>query len=64
MIAEKVTIDDSSLKSPGTAVALRKGATALKTQMNVTIKRLNESGQMQKYVDEACKLAGSIQAKK
>ena len=64
VIAEKVTIDDSSLKSPGTAVALRKGATALKTQMNVTIKRLNESGQMQKYVDEACKLAGSIQAKK
>ena len=64
VIAEKVTIDDSSLKSPGTAVALRKGATALKTQMNVRIKRLNESGQMQKYVDEACKLAGSIQAKK
>lgn len=64
VIAEKVTIDDSSLKSPGTAVALRKGATALKTQMNVTIKRLNESGQMQKYVDEACKLAGANQTKK
>ena len=64
VIAEKVTIDDSSLKSPGTAVALRKGATALKTQMNVTIKRLNESGQMQKYVDEAAKLAGANQTKK
>lgn len=64
VIADKVVIDDSSLNSPGTAVALRKGATALKTQMNVTIKRLNESGQMQKYVEAAAKLAGTNQAKK
>lgn len=64
VIADKVVIDDSSLNSPGTAVALRKGATALKTQMNVTIKRLNESGQMQKYVEAAAKLAGASQGKK
>jgi ABC-type amino acid transport substrate-binding protein len=63
VIAEKVVIDDSSLNSPGVAVALRKGATALKTQMNTTVKRLNDSGQMQKYVDEACNLAGATQAK-
>ena len=63
-IADKVFIDGSSLNSPGVAVALRKGATALMMQMNVTIKRLNESGQMQKYVDAACKLAVRSQGNK
>ncbi len=62
-IANKVVIDDSSLNSPGTAVALRKNSAALQTQLNGTIKRLVDSGQMQKYVDEACKLAGSTQKK-
>jgi len=64
VIADKVKIDDSSLNSPGTAIALRKGSIALKTQMNGTIKRLTESGQMQKYVDAASKLAGESQGKK
>lgn len=64
VIAEKVTIDDSSLKSPGVAVALRKNSDSLKAQINATVKRLNDSGQMQKYVDEACKLAGATQPKK
>jgi polar amino acid transport system substrate-binding protein len=64
VIAEKVTIDDSSLKSPGVAVALRKGSTSLKAQIDGTVKRLNQSGQMQRYVDEASKLAGSMQPKK
>ena len=64
VIADKVPIDDSSLNSPGNGVALRKGSDALKKQMNITIKRLNDSGQMQKYIDEACKLAGSTQTKK
>ena len=64
VIAEKVPIDDSSLNSPGNGVALRKGSDALKKQMNITIKRLNDSGQMQKYIDEACKFAGSTQTKK
>lgn len=63
VIAEKVTIDDSSLNSPGVAVALRKNSAALKAQIDSTVKRLNTSGQMQKYVDEACKLAGATQAK-
>lgn len=58
VIAEKVVIDDSSLKSPGVAVALRKNSPALQTQLNSTVKRLNDSGQMQKYVDAAAQLAG------
>jgi len=58
VIAEKVVIDDSSLKSPGVAVALRKNSSALQTQLNSTVKRLNDSGQMQKYVDAAAQLAG------
>lgn len=64
VIASKVLIDDSSLKSPGVAVALRKNSTALKDQINTTVKRLNESGQMQKYVDAATKLAGTTGANK
>ena len=63
VIAEKVVIDDSSLNSPGVAVAMRKNSAALQSQINSTIKRLNESGQMQKYVDAACKLAGTSQKK-
>lgn len=62
-IVKKFKIDDSSLKSPGNGVALRKGSETLKAQMNTTIKRLNESGQMKKYIDEACKLASANQAK-
>jgi len=58
VIAEKVVIDDSSLKSPGVAVALRKNSPALQKQLNSTVKRLNDSGQMQKYVDAAAQLAG------
>jgi len=64
VIAEKVKIDDSSLNSPGVAVAMRKNSAALKAQMDSTIKRLNTSGQMQKYVDEASKLAGTLPSKK
>lgn len=63
VIAEKVIIDDSSLNSPGVAVALRKNSTALQTQLNSTIKRLNDSGQMQKYVDAAAQLAGTSKKK-
>jgi len=63
VIADKVQIDDSSLNSPGVAVALRKNSTALQTQINSTIKRLKESGQMDEYVDAACKLAGISQTK-
>lgn len=63
VIAEKVEIDDSSLKSPGVAVALRKNSTALQSQLNTTVKRLKDSGQMQKYVDEACKLAATTDKK-
>jgi len=58
VIAEKVVIDDSSLKSPGVAIALRKGSPSLQKQLNITVKRLNDSGQMQKYVDAAAQLAG------
>ncbi|MDF2500084.1 MAG: amino acid transporter [Anaerosporomusa subterranea] len=64
VIADKVAIDDSSLNSPGVAVGMRKGSASLQKQINSTVKRLNESGQMQKYVDAACKLAGAGQAKK
>jgi len=63
VIAEKVIIDDSSLNSPGVAVALRKNSTALQTQLNSTVKRLNDSGQMQKYVDAAAQLAGTSKKK-
>lgn len=63
VIADKVQIDDSSLNSPGVAVALRKGSASLQTQINGTVKRLKESGQMQSYVDAACKLAGASQTK-
>lgn len=63
VIADKVKIDDSSLKSPGSAVAMRKGSTALQTQVNATIKRLKDSGQFQAFVDAACKLAGTNQTK-
>lgn len=62
-IADKVKIDDSSLNTPGVAVAMRKESASLQAQINSTIKRLKESGQMQKYVDAACKLAGVSQAK-
>jgi ABC-type amino acid transport substrate-binding protein len=64
VIAEKVTIDDSSLNSPGVAVAFKKGSASLKSQIDGTVKRLDQSGQMQRYVDDACKLAGTAQAKK
>lgn len=63
VIADKVKIDDSSLNSPGVAVAFRKGSAALQTQINSTVKRSKESGQMQGYVDASCKLAGANQAK-
>ncbi len=59
VIAENVKIDDSWLNSPGVAVAFRKGSTPLKTQIDGTVKRLTTSGQMQRYVDEASKLAGT-----
>lgn len=63
VIADKVQIDDSSLNSPGVAVAMRKGSASLQTQINGTVKRLKESGQMQSYIDAACKLAGANQTK-
>ena len=63
VIADRVKIDDSSLNTPGSAVAMRKGSTALQTQVNTTIKRLKDSGQFQSYVDAACKLAGTNQTK-
>ncbi len=63
VIADKVTIDDSWLNSPGVAVAFRKGSASLKTQIDGTVKRLNQSGQMQRFVDDACKLAGSAPKK-
>ena len=44
VIADKVKIDDSSLNSPGSAVAMRKNSDALKAQINTTVKRLNDSG--------------------
>ncbi|HWR40617.1 MAG TPA: transporter substrate-binding domain-containing protein [Patescibacteria group bacterium] len=62
-IAKKVVIDDSSLNSPGVAVAMRKNSAALQAQISATVKRLNDSGQMQKYVDAACQLAGTTQKK-
>jgi polar amino acid transport system substrate-binding protein len=64
VIADKVVIDDSSLKSPGSAVAFRKNSEALKAQISGTVKRLIDSGQMQKYVEAAAKLAGANQVKK
>lgn len=63
VIADKVQIDDSSLNSPGIAVAMRKGSASLQTQINGTVKRVKESGQMQSYIDAACKLAGANQTK-
>lgn len=63
VIADKVQIDHSSLNTQGVAVAMRKGSPSLQTQLNGTVKRLNESGQMQKYVDAACELAGANQTK-
>ena len=64
VIADKVKIDDSSLNSPGSAVALRKNSGALQAQISSTVKRLIDSGQMQKYVEEAAKLAGTVPTKK
>ncbi len=64
VIADKVKIDDSSLNSPGSAVAMRKNSGALQAQISGTIKRLIDSGQMKKYVEEAAKLAGTMPAKK
>ncbi len=64
VIATKVKIDESSLNSPGVAVAMRKNSEALKAQTNVTIKRLKDSGQLDKYIEASCKLAGENQAKK
>jgi len=63
VIATKVEIDDSSLNSPGTAVAMRKGSASLQTQINSTVKRLKESGKMQSYIDAACIFAGANQKK-
>ena len=63
VIADKVQIDDSSLNSPGVAVAMRKNSDSLQAQINSTVKRLKESGEMDKYVDAACKLAGASKAK-
>jgi len=64
VIVDKVKIDDSSLNSPGSAVAMRKNSGALQAQISGTIKRLIDSGQMKKYVEEAAKLAGTMPAKK
>ena len=63
VIADKVQIDDSSLNSPGVGVAMRKNSPSLQAQINSTVKRLNDSGEMQKFVDAACKLAGSMPKK-
>lgn len=63
VIAKDIKIDDSSLDSPGVAVALPKDSPALKEQMNKTIKRLKDSGEFTKFVDKACALAASQQKK-
>ena len=63
VIADKVKIDDSSLNSPGVGVAMRKGSPALQAQINSTVKRLKDSGEMDKYVAAASKLAGAVQKK-
>ena len=63
VIADKVQIDDSSLNSPGVGVAMRKNSPSLQAQINSTVKRLNDSGEMQKFVDAACKLAGNLPKK-
>lgn len=63
VIADKVQIDDSSLNSPGVGVAMRKNSPSLQAQVNSTVKRLNDSGEMQKFVDAACKLAGNMPKK-
>lgn len=63
VIADKVQIDDSSLNSPGVGVAMRKNSPSLQAQINSTVKRLNDSGEMQKFVDAACKLAGNMPKK-
>ena len=64
VIADKVKIDDSSLNSPGSAVAMRKNSAALQAQISSTIKRLIDSGQMQKYVEEGCQIGRNHGAKK
>lgn len=63
VIADKVKIDDSSLNSPGVGVAMRKNSPALQAQINSTVKRLKDSGEMDKAVEAASKLAGAVQKK-
>lgn len=63
VIADKIAIDDSSLNSPGVGVAMRKNSASLQAQINNTIKRLQDSGQFNQFVDAACKLAGTSQKK-
>jgi ABC-type amino acid transport/signal transduction systems, periplasmic component/domain len=62
-IAESVKIDSSSLGSMGAGVVIRYGDenATLKEQINATIKRLNDSGEMDKFVDDAVEIAASLQ---
>ena len=55
-----LVLDDTVINYKGSGIGVRKGSDALVEQLNKTITRLQESGELDKFVDEACKLAARI----
>lgn len=60
-IAAGSDFDTDFLNSPGAAVGARKGSDALLGEVNKTIARLKESGELDRYLTDACELAAQNQ---
>lgn len=59
VIAKGSTFDTSLINAAGIAVGIRKDSDSLKEQVNKTISRLKESGEMDKIIDKSCDLAAT-----
>ncbi|MFF2910758.1 transporter substrate-binding domain-containing protein [Paenibacillus sp. NPDC057934] len=60
-IADGIVIDDSALNSAGVGVVVKKNEDALRESINKTIKRLQDSGDLDKYIQAASELAAKNQ---
>jgi ABC-type amino acid transport substrate-binding protein len=60
-IADGIVIDDSALNSAGAGVVVKKNEDALRESINKTIRRLKDSGELDKYVQVASELAAKNQ---
>ena len=58
---EHLVLDDTVINYKGSGIGVRKGSDALVEQLNSTITRLQESGELDRFVEEACALAAQVE---